>query len=152
MALLFILVAEMLAIKIWNQEAIKGITINDTEYKLNMMADDTTLIIKNLDSLDIAIGIFNQFKQCSGIKVNLTKTEIIPIGKSKDAKITLPNHLSQIKIKHGPFKALEVWFASTEEEITRLNFDERIKNMVTIRNIWKGKCLSPKGKITIIKT
>ena len=50
--LLCILVAEMLAIKIQNQEAIKGITINDTEYKLSMMADDTTLIIQNLESLD----------------------------------------------------------------------------------------------------
>ena len=129
----------MLAIKIRNEEKIKSITINDTEFKLSVMADDTTLLIKNLDSLDIAIDILNQFKQCSWLKLNLTKMEIRPIGKSKDAKFTLPNHLSQIQIKHGPFKALGVWFTSTEEEITRLNFDDRIKIMETILNIWKGQ-------------
>ena len=51
-ALLFILVAEMLAIKIRNDDTIKGISINDTNYKVSMMADDTTLIIKDLDSLN----------------------------------------------------------------------------------------------------
>ena len=151
-ALLFILVAEMLAIKIRNDDTIKGITINDTEYKLSMMADDTTLIIKNLDSLENAINIFNQFRDSSGLKLNLNKTEIIPIGKIRNSKINLPKHLSQIKIKHGPFKALGVWFAGTQEEITRLNFEERLKNMETTINIWKGRNLSLKGKTVIIKT
>ena len=53
--LLFIQVAEMLATKIRKFETIKGITVNDTKYKLSMMADYMTLITKNLDSLDKAI-------------------------------------------------------------------------------------------------
>ena len=36
------------------------IKIGETEYKLSMMADDTTLIVKNLDSFDSAIKIFNK--------------------------------------------------------------------------------------------
>ena len=80
------------------------------------MADDTTLIIKNLDSMENAINIFNQFRDSSGLKLNLNKTEIIPIGKIRNSKINLPKHLSQIKIKHGPFKALGVWFAGTQEK------------------------------------
>ena len=113
----------MLAIKIRNEETIKGITVNDTEYKLSMMADDTTLTIKDLNSLDKAINIFEQFRSISGLKLNLNKTEIIPIGQASRLNIILPNHLSKIKIKHGPFKALGVWFASTQEEITNLNFE-----------------------------
>ena len=68
----------MVAIKIRNDENIEGISINDTEYKLSMMADNTTLIIKNISSLDKAINIFEQFRKCSGLKLNLNKTEIIP--------------------------------------------------------------------------
>ena len=117
-----------------------------------MMADDTMLILKDLTSLNNAIYIFEQFKHCSGLKLNLNKTEIIPLGKSKNAKIILPKHLEQIKVKHGPFKALGVWFASNQAEITRLNLDDRLKKMETTINIWKGRCLSLKGKITIIKT
>ena len=45
------------------------------------MADDTTLILKDLDSLDNAINFFEQFRRNSGLKLNLNKTEIIPIGK-----------------------------------------------------------------------
>ena len=51
-----------------------------------MMADDTTLIVKNLNSFDSAIKIFNHFSECSGLKLNLNKTEIIPIGKQKKHK------------------------------------------------------------------
>ena len=70
----------MLAIKIRNDKNISGITIDETEYKSSMMADDTTLIVKNLDSFDYANKIFNHFSVCSGLKLNLNKTEIIPIG------------------------------------------------------------------------
>ena len=43
-ALLFILVAEIIAISIRNNPEIKGITINGIEYKIvSLMADDTTL-------------------------------------------------------------------------------------------------------------
>ena len=117
-----------------------------------MMADDTTLILKDLDSLDKAIQIFEQFRCSSGLKLNLNKTEIIPIGKLRKQKINLPEHLRQIKIKNGPFRALGVWFGSTQDEITLLNCEDRIKNMETTINIWKGRCLSLRGKITIIKT
>ena len=44
------------------------------------MADDTTLLMKNLNSISNAINIFNEFEKCSGLKLNLSKTEIIPIG------------------------------------------------------------------------
>ena len=106
----------MLAIR--KDENINGISVNGTEYKLSMMADDTTLILKDLNSLETAINIFEQFRQCSGLKLNLNKTEIIPIGTAKNLKISIPKHLSTIKIKNGPFKALGVWFASTQDEIT----------------------------------
>ena len=90
-ALLFILVVKMLAIRIRKKNTIKGISINKTEYKLSRMADDTTLILKDLISLDNAINIFEQFKHCSGLKLNLNKTEIIPLGKLKECK----NHLAK---------------------------------------------------------
>ena len=45
-----------------------------------------------------------------------------------------------------------MWFASTQTEIMFLNLEDRIKNMETTINIWKGRCLSLKGEITIIKT
>lgn len=74
--ILFLLVAELLAIKIRKEETINGIVLNhsnETKYKLSMIADDTTLIVNDIGSLDRAIGIFFQFKTYSGLKLNLTK-------------------------------------------------------------------------------
>ena len=45
-----------------------------------------------------------------------------------------------------------MWFTSDQDEITRLNFEDRIKKMETTLNKWKGRSLSLLGKITIIKT
>ena len=151
-ALLFLLVAEIIAIHIRQNEDVEGIKISDIEYKINLMADDTTMYIVNLTSLTNAIKCFKKFEMCSGLKLNIGKTEIIPIGKVKNSEIILPHHLLEIKVKQGPFKALGIWFSINDKEINELNFNERIINMQKLLNIWKSRNLSLKGKITIIKS
>ena len=151
-ALLFLLVVEILANKIRNDQTIKGVKINNEIYKLAMMADDITLINKDIQSIANAIVVFNKFEKCSGLKLNLNKTDIIPIGSQRGKDLVVPMDLKQIKVKHGPFKALGVWFSLNIEESTNLNLTERIKSMSMLINIWKGRKLSLKGKITILRT
>ena len=151
-ALLFLLVAEILAINIRNNKSIKGIQIINEEFKISLMADDTTLFLADIASLTHSIYTFKKFGECSGLKLNLQKTEIIPIGKAANKIITLPENLNTIKIQNGPFKALGVWYTYNQEELLKLNIDERIKKLSTILNIWRSRHLSLKGKITIIKT
>ena len=78
---------------------------------------------------------------CSGLKLNLSKTELIPIGHKRGKVIILPTHLEKIKIKHGTFKALGVWFSLDSQENLSLNLTDRIKSINTLLNIWKGKKL-----------
>ena len=151
-ALLFLLVAEILAINIRNDISIKGIHFKNEEFKINLMADDATLFLTDIVSLANSIITFSKFGECSGLKLNLQKTEIIPIGNVQNKKINLPSHLNTIKVKHGPFKALGVWYSYNQEEVIKLNLDDRIKKLSTILNIWRSRNLSLKGKITIIKT
>ena len=150
--MLFLLVVEMLANKIRNDPNIKGVKIDDETFKLAMMADDITLINKDIESIINAVTIFNEFAQCSGLKLNLTKTEIIPIGSQSNKEITLPSYLNKINVKHGPFKALGIWFSLNNQEIQSLNVTDRIKSINTLLNIWKSRKLSLKGKITILRT
>ena len=70
-ALLFLLVAEVLAIQIREDKNIKGIQINDEEIKIGLMADDTTLFLADLNSLDVAINLFKDFEKNSGLKIKL---------------------------------------------------------------------------------
>ena len=55
-ALLFLLVAEVLAIQIRDTKDIKGIKINEIEQRIGLMADDTTLFLADLHSLSIGIS------------------------------------------------------------------------------------------------
>ena len=151
-ALLFLLVAEIIAIKIRNNKNINGIKIADIECKINMMADDTTLFLHDINSLKFAIEDFLMFQKCSGLKLNLDKTEIIPIGALEGSNPKIAKSLNKIKIKNGPFKALGIWFSYIEEEVLELNFTARIKKMEQLCNIWRTRCLSLKGKIAIIRS
>jgi hypothetical protein len=42
-----------------------------------------TLYVSDLASLQNAITLYEDFEKFSGLKLNLNKTEIIPIGKTK---------------------------------------------------------------------
>ena len=79
-ALLFILVAEILAVNIRSDTLIKGINVNNVEFKIGQLADDTTLFLSNLQSLKQAIIKFNHFGAISGLRLNIDKTELVPLG------------------------------------------------------------------------
>ena len=74
--LLFILVAEIIAISIRSEKNIKGITINEEEFKIIQLAKDTTFFLKNIKSWVLAIDLFKKFGEFSGLKLNIEKTEI----------------------------------------------------------------------------
>ena len=80
---LFILCAEILAIKIRNYEKkIKGIKINNIDFKLVQFADDTTIILDGSEnSLTETLNELENFAKISGLKLNFQKTQLIWIGK-----------------------------------------------------------------------
>ena len=66
---LFILCAEILAIKIRNNEKIKGIKINDKDFVLTQYADDTTVILDGSeDSLNETLYELDEFAKNQVLK------------------------------------------------------------------------------------
>ena len=86
-ALLFILVAEVMAFNIRNNENIHGIkvTINNIvkNIKLTQLADDTTLFLSRKEEIGIALDIIETFGKHSWLILNRNKTEGLWIGKLK---------------------------------------------------------------------
>ena len=70
-ALLFILVAEILAINIRIDSKIKGIQVLDQTFKIFQLADDTTLFLNDIQSFQRAISLLQRLGACSGLKLNL---------------------------------------------------------------------------------
>ena len=141
-ALLFILVAEIMAIKIRSQENIKGIRCENTEFKIVQLADDTTVFVSDTASIGNLISVLQNFELCSGLKINIDKTEIIPMGTNKNKILRLQKPLNKIKVNNGTFKTLGIWFSYDHNKAIMQNYQEKLNKMQIILNIWKSRCLS----------
>ena len=141
-ALFFILVAEVMAIKIRNDEKVCGIKFRNIEYKICQLADDTTIFVKDTDSIIQLLSVMKKFQNCSGLKINVEKTEVIPVGIYKFKNKTLPKEISRIKINHGSFKTLGIWFSYNSKENVELTFEVKLKkNGNNIEHLEKKKPL-----------
>jgi len=146
-AMLFILAAELLAIKIRGETAIKGIQIFNVTCCITQVADDTTCFVTDTDSIKALLSLLQRFKLCSGLAVNYRKTKVIPIG---NAELPDTNKLG-ISCETGNFKTLGIHFCLSEKDSYALNFAPKIQSMKNILNMWQQRDLSIKGKITVLK-
>ena len=144
---LFVLCAEILAISIRHNKQIKGLTIGNDTIKISQFADDTSLFLKDSDSIKASFKLLDQFAKISGLKVNTSKTEAMWLGSAKfsDEK--------PFGIKWPPtIKILGVHFGHDKKLIETLNFG-KIPNLIAqITNLWKQRNLTLFGKIIVIKS
>ena len=123
---IFILCAEILAIKIRQNNKIRGIDIDEEEFLLTQFADDTTLILNGSnESLDAALRELYLFSKISGLRINYSKTQIIWIGSKKySADKLCPNW----KLQWGmnSFNLLGINFDVDLHKILQLNYDRKL--------------------------
>ena len=82
---IFILMVEILLIKINHTKNLKGITYAQHESRSETFADDTTVFIeRNEHNLRNAVKYITQFHSISGLACNIDKTVVIPIGTNTD--------------------------------------------------------------------
>ncbi len=143
---LFILAVELLAISIREDENIKGIKINQTEIKISQLADDTTCFTQDIESIGKILDVFEKFRICAGLKVNVDKTKASYLGSLRN-KQEQPFGLDWTQEN---ISALGVIFTGKEKDHYLYNYKSRLKNMENLLNSWKGRYLSLKGKITVI--
>ena len=149
---LFILCAEILAIKIRNDKDIKGICIDRFEYKISQYADDTTLLLDGSEkSLNKSLDTLAWFETVSGLKVNFDKTQVVWIGGKKYSTTTMCNRW-KLKWGQSSFKLLGINFDVDIEKIGDINYTERLKKMENTIKQWKKRKITPIGKIAVVKS
>ena len=77
---LFLLAAKVLAIKIKQDNRIKGIKIFGTQFKLSQFAEDTSAFLDSLTSAENLVETLNEYGKISGLKLNASKTKAIWLG------------------------------------------------------------------------
>ena len=85
LAIIFILVAEILAIRIRECNDINEFTKEDLdkEIKIIQHADDATMPLADVESVENAIRIIEEFGTVSGMSLNIDKTECLLMGSLK---------------------------------------------------------------------
>jgi exonuclease III len=144
---IFIIIVETIAHAIRVNPNVKGIKIGHMEFKISQYADDTCLYLSNQNSLKTVLQIFKKFTTCSGLKVNMEKSEAIWIGASSN-------------FKHKPLglkwtvgaKYLGIYITNNIRQINEHNFKDKINTIKEMVNMWSLRKLTLKGKIQVINT
>ncbi|MCP3901139.1 MAG: hypothetical protein GY707_15650, partial [Desulfobacteraceae bacterium] len=145
-ALLFVIVVETLSNAIRSDRDIHGIIFNQHEVKISLLADDTTLFLKDPNSLSKALDVICMFSQSSGLKINNSKSQVIQVGK-RDWNISKFN-LKSVKER---VYTLGTWFYKDPLLTNRSNYDDKFNEMEKVLNSWKNKNISVLERIKIVK-
>ena len=149
---LFILCAEILAIKIRNDKDIKGISIDRFEYKISQYADDTTIMLDGSEkSLNKSLFTLSWYEKISGLKINFDKTQVIWIGSKKYCK-DIMCHRWKLNWGQSQFKLLGINFDVDLSKICDINYKEKIRKIESIIKTWRQRKITPIGKIALIKS
>ena len=146
-ALLFIMCVETLSLKLRSTPNVQGFKVGNNEFKVSQYADDTTLFLKNFNSLDQALAILNVFENVSGLKLNKAKCEGILLGNLKDAE----TEYNGIQFTNNPVKYLGIFIGHDKVKCEELNWLPKIKKLEACLEVWKSRKLTMFGKVLIVK-
>ena len=151
-ALLFILVMEILAIKIKSDNSITGIRIDrliptssENEIKILQYADDLILTLANEESLRKCLKIVSEFSVIAGPVLNINKSEIIGTCQYK----TL-SEISNIKTTNNA-NCLGIYVGHDKTVCDQKNWYDKIEKLQSTLATWSKRNLTLFGSVAIIK-
>ena len=143
---LFILAIEILANNIRQDGEIKGIKIGEEELKLIQHADDTSCSLADQKSVDNLLVTLDKFARISGLKLNLTKTELMWLGRKKNSDEKIKNITPSKSIK-----VLGIVINHNLNDMIKENLDNKLKEVSATFNLWKTRNLTISGRICLAK-
>ena len=78
--LLFVIEIEILLSALQKDPTIRGILVGKKERTIAQYADDTSVLVRALDSVSQLLKLLNNFKNISGLEINKHKTEAMWLG------------------------------------------------------------------------
>ena len=147
--MLFIIAIEVLAQKISNSKEIEGIKIrNNKTVKLSQYADDTTVFLANAHSVNNLFVLLSRFEKCAGLKINVSKSEMLWLGSMRHRKDKILN----LQMTDEPVYALGTHFSYDDNLSDQRNFFDKLSKLQKTLNFWSQRDISVYGRINIVKT
>ncbi len=116
--------------------------------KLTQYADDTCLFLRDQDDIKHALRNINIFSQISGLKLNLTKTEGLSLGRNFQMK----QNSDGIKWPDEPIRYLGIFIGHDAKICSTLNWENKIDKIQKLIDSWRTRHLTLQGKILIAKS
>jgi len=147
-ALLFILSVEILASRVRENENINGICVDKNEYKICQHADDSFLLLADIESLGQSLKTIREFSELTGTKLNKNKSQGIWLGEYRE----YPKQACDINFTDDPVRCLGIYIGHNKLKCHEKNWNEKIEKIQRVLNMWKKRELTLLGKVTIVKT
>ena len=145
---LFILAVETLAIAIRDNKKIKGINVNGTTCKISQLADDTTCFLSDIASAKELLIVLSKFGCASGLNCNRNKT----VARWMGSKSGQPPGDLPLTWTVDEFSTLGILFMDNYTQMSKMNYDSKIKSMCSLLRVWRMRDLSLIGKIIVSKS
>ena len=150
-ALLFIIVAEVLAARIKQNPNIKGIQIpdhdKDSEYKdirIIQYADDTTIFTNSTEFVKNIMKEVELFGVNAGPKINWCKSKVMRLNINEE-------NVERINLSDDPIKCLGIYVGKNSHEVENLNWEGRVEKIKGTLDLWRMRNLTLYGKVIVIK-
>ena len=149
---LFLLCAEILGMLVRKSHRIKGIVIENKEFRILQYADDTVLFLDSKESLHNALDLLDFFSKYSGLKVNITKTQVLCIGSlKKTIQMDLPGTDKPL-INGKLIRYLGIDFCIDLENLPDFNYDRIFDKLKRQMISWSKRYISVFGRVVVVKS
>ena len=146
---IYLLVGEMLALRIRQNKEIRGIKIGDTQNLLSQFADDMDLYLPyDRTVINAVINTLTYIENNTGLKVSYDKTTMYRIGSLANTNSKLYT-VKKLKWSNEAVNTLGfILYANDVEK----NLEEVCCKMRTVCRLWYYRHLTLMGKIMIVNT
>ena len=146
----FLVIAEILALSIRDNQNIEGITLQDIRNLLNQFADDMDVFsLAQEESLRNIFKELKDFEKQSGFLVSYDKTTLYRVGSLRHSNAQMYD-LDQYKWSNDDISVLGVTIA--HEDMVNKNYEEILVKVKKNLAAWYNRGLSLLGKIQVVNT
>ena len=146
----FLVIAEILALTLRDNDKIEGITIKDIKNLLNQFADDMDIFSKaTAESIKAILEELDKFKLQSGFTVSYEKTTLYRIGSLKHSDSAMYS-IDQVKWSNKDINVLGITIA--HDNIIEKNYANVVQKAKETLNAWYNRGLSLIGRVQVVNT
>lgn len=147
--LLFNIAMEPLSLLLQQTQKLHGIKVGSGEIRSALYADDILLFTSSPHTdLPYIQETFDKFKEVSGLQIDYTKSEILPLPTTTKRTWTQQTifHIALTSIKY-----LGIHIGKTPSSLYNLNYKHLIDSIITQVNSWRDLPLSLLGRCHLLK-